>query len=79
MKTNYRKENHFTNRVETYLEIRIDIFGNDILGLWFVLTINDIHLESTVTPFEQISQLDWIFDAFLEVFAEGTRKNKNGG
>lgn len=49
----------------SYFEIGVDIFGNDVFGFGFVLTIDDVHVQFALGTFEQRAQIAYILAAFL--------------
>ena len=55
-----------------YLEISVNVYRHDELWFWFILAVDNIHLEFLFWFLKQISELHRIFDAFLKVFWEIT-------
>ena len=59
-----------------YLEIWIDVFWDDEFGLWFVLTIDNVHLELSVILLEEVAKLDRVLYTLLKVLQKVTAKQK---
>jgi hypothetical protein len=59
-----------------YLEVIVDKIWNDEFWLWFVLTIDDVHLELAVVPFEQVAKLNRVLHWLGQVFQKETETKK---
>ena len=54
----------------SHLEVVIDVFRDDEFWLWFVLTIDDVHLELAVVLLEEVAQVLWVLYRFFQIFQE---------
>ena len=56
----------------TYFKVRVDVFGNNVFGFGFVLTVDDVHVQLALVTFEQRTQFGHIFATFFDGLQEHT-------
>ena len=53
------------------------MLGHDEFGLWFVLTIDNVHLELSVILLEEVAKLDRVLYTLLKVLQKVTAKQRD--
>ena len=59
----------------TYFKVRVDVFGNNVFGFGFILTVDDVHVQLALVTFEQWTQFGHIFATFFDGLQEHTKRN----